>query len=213
MDCGDSVSSWARVIGISISKVCVIITCCFITRYIVTPLTVVISVIIITFGVSHAASYWHAAVHGSQFTVHTSVCERCTSYLKPTLIIFEQIIVMWHLSMFSGTRTTSQLGGLLSDWLNNLQTRYRIQSECLLRMLLHICGSRPRYLTNETSFETFIGWIVVVVCPVRRSIRVKYVHRLFILFHYSVILVRFAAKELRAKLTIYKNINWEFILE
>ena len=80
-----------------------------------------------------------------------------------TLIIFEQIIVMWHLSMFSGTRTTSQLGGLLSDWLNNLQTRYRIQSECLLRMLLHICGSRPRCLTNETSFETFIGWIVVVV--------------------------------------------------
>ena len=30
-------------------------------------------------------------------------------------------------------------------------------------MLLHICGSRPRCLTNETSFETFIGWIVVVV--------------------------------------------------
>ena len=83
--------------------------------------------------------------------------------MSNTLIIFEQIIVMWHLSMFSGTRTTSQLGGLLSDWLNNLQTRYRIQSECLLRMLLHICGSRPRCLTNETSFETFIGWIVVVV--------------------------------------------------
>ena len=33
-------------------------------------------------------------------------------------------------------------------------------------MLLHICGSRPRCLTNETSFETFIGWIVVVVMPV-----------------------------------------------
>ena len=50
-----------------------------------------------------------------------------------------------------------RVGGLLSDWLNNLQTRYRIQSECLLRMLLHICGSRPKCLTNETSFETFIG--------------------------------------------------------